>query len=85
MSIPQQTKYDRWSDKILEMNMKCERRRSKCKACKKIADLRRIKKKIRKNVGIQTKESERSFQRQRLQMLIMHIEEEKTKQNTRKL
>ena len=26
MSIPQQTKYDRWSDKIIEMKMKCERR-----------------------------------------------------------
>ena len=26
MSIPQQTKYDRWSDKIIEMKMTCERR-----------------------------------------------------------
>ena len=47
MSIPQQTKYDRWSDKIIEMKMKCERR-SKGKECKKTADLRKIKKKIRK-------------------------------------
>ena len=46
MSIPQQTKYDRWSDKIIEMKMKCERRQGK--ESKKIADLRKIKKKIRK-------------------------------------
>ena len=62
MSIPQQTKYDRWSDKIIEMKIKCERRRSKGKECKKIADLRNIKKKIRKNIEIQTEESERSLQ-----------------------
>ena len=65
MSIPQQTKYDRWSDKIIEMRMKCERRHSKGKESKKIADLRNIKKKIRKNLGVQTEESERSLQRQR--------------------
>ena len=29
MSIPQQTRYDRWSDKIIEMKMKCEQRQSK--------------------------------------------------------
>ena len=85
MSIPQQTKYDRWSDKIIEMKMKCERRQSKGKESKKIADLRTIKKKIRKNLAIQTEESERSLQRQRLQMLTRHIEEEKLEQNTRKL
>ena len=85
MSIPQQTKYDRWSDKIIEMKMKCERRQSKGKESKKIADLRKIKKKIRKNLAIQTEESERSLQRQRLQMLTRHIEEEKLEQNTRKL
>ena len=55
MSIPQQTKYDRWSDKIIEMKMKCERRQSKGKESKKIADLRKIKKKIRKNLSIQLK------------------------------
>ena len=77
MSIPQQTKYDRWLDKIVEMKMKCERRRSKGKECKKIADLRKIKKKIQKNLEIQTEESERSLQRQRLKMLTLHIEEEK--------
>ena len=38
-----------------------------------------------KNLGIQTEESESSLQRQRLQMLTMHIEEEKLEQNTRKL
>ena len=48
MSIPQQTKYDRWLDKIIEIKMKCERRRSKGKECKKITDLRKIKKNIRK-------------------------------------
>ena len=85
MSIPQQTKYDRWSDKIIEMKMKCERRQSKGKESKKIADLRKIKKKIRKNLAIQTEESERSLQRQRLQMLTRHIEEETLEQNTRKL
>ena len=85
MSIPQQTKYDIWSDKIIEMKMKCERRQSKGKEIKKIADLRKIKKKIRKNLAIQTEESERSLQRQRLQMLTRHIEEEKLEQNTRKL
>ena len=85
MSIPQQTKYDRWSDIIIEMKMKCERRQSKGKESKKIADLRKIKKKIRKNLGVQTEESERSLQRQRLQMLTRHIEEEKLQQNTRKL
>ena len=85
MSIPQQTKYDRWSDKIIEMKMKCEKRQSKGKESKKIADLRKIKKKIRKNLGIQTEDSERSLQRQRLQMLTRHIEEEKLEQNTRKL
>ena len=85
MSIPQQTKYDRWSDKIIEMKMKCERRQSNGKESKKIADLRKIKKKIRKNLGVQTKESERSLQRQRLQMLTRHIEEEKLEQNPRKL
>ena len=79
MSIPQQTKYDRWSDKIIEMKMKCERRQSKGK------NLITIKKKIRKNLGVQTGESERSLQRQRLQMLTRHIEEEKLEQNTRKL
>ena len=62
MSIPQQTKYDRWSDKIIEMKMKCERRQSKGKESNKIADLRKIKKKIRKNLGVQTEESERSLQ-----------------------
>ena len=67
------------------MKMQCERRRSKDKECKKIADLRKIKKKIRKNLGIQTEESERSLQRQRLQMLTMHIEEEQLEQNTRNL
>ena len=35
MSIPQQTKYDRWSDKIIEMRMKCERRQSKGKVTAK--------------------------------------------------
>ena len=85
MSIPQQTKYDRWSDEIIEMKMKCEKRQSKGKESKKIADLRKIKKKIRKNLGIQTEDSERSLQRQRLQMLPRHIEEEKLEQNTRKL
>ena len=50
-----------------------------------IADLRKIKNKIRKNIGIQTKESESSLQRQRLQMLTMYIEEEKLEQKTRKL
>ena len=77
MSIPQQTKYDRWSDKIIEMRMKCERRQSKGKESKKIADLRKIKKKIQKILGVQTEESERSLQRQMLQMLTQHIEEEK--------
>ena len=38
MLIPQQTKYDRWSDKIIEMRMKCERRQSKGKESKKISD-----------------------------------------------
>ena len=38
-----------------------------------------------KNLGIKTEESESSLQRQRLQMLTMHIEEEKLEQNTRKL
>ena len=85
MSIPQQIKYDRWSDKIIEMKMKCERRRSKGNECKKIADLRKIKKKIRNNLGIQTEKSERSLQRQKLQMLTMHIEEEKLEQKPRKL
>ena len=46
MSIPQQIKYDSWSDKIIELKMKCERRRSKGKECKKITDLGKIKKKI---------------------------------------
>ena len=59
------------------MKMKCERRQSKGKESKKIADLRKIKKKIQKNLAIQTEESERSLQRQRLQMLTRHIEEEK--------
>ena len=85
MLIPRQTKYDRWSDKIIEMKMKCERRQSKGKESKKIADLRKIKKKIRKNIGVQTEESDRSLQRQRLQMLTRHIEEEKLEENTRKL
>ena len=85
MPIPQQTMYDRWSDKIIEMNMKCGRRRINGRECKKITDLRKIKKKIQNNLGIQTEESERSLQRQRLQMLTIHIEEEKLKQNTRKL
>ena len=85
MSIPQQTKYDRWSNKIIEMKMKCERRQSKGKKSKKIADLRNIKKKIRKNLGVQTEESERSLQRQGLQMLTRHIEEEKLEQNGQKL
>ena len=85
MSIPQKTKYDRWSDKIIEMKMKCERRQSKGKENKKISDLRKIKKKTRKNLGVQTEESGRSLQRQRLQMLTRHIEEEKLEQNTRKL
>ena len=76
MPIPQQTKYDRWSAKIIEMKMKCERRQSKGKESKKITDLRKIKKKIRTNLGVQTEESERSVQRQRLQMLTRHIEEE---------
>ena len=49
------------------MKIKCERRQSKGKESKKIADLRKIKKKILKNLGIQTEESERSLQRQRLQ------------------
>ena len=31
MSIPQQTKYARWSDKIIDMKMKCERRQRKGK------------------------------------------------------
>ena len=79
MSIPQQTKYDRWSEKIIEMKMKCERKQSKGKECKKTADLRNIKKKIQKNLGIQTEESESSLQRQWLQILTMHIEEEKTR------
>ena len=85
MSIPQQTKYDRWSNKIIEMKMKCERRQSKGKESKKIADLRKTKKNIRINLGVQTEESERSLQRQWLQMLTRHIEEEKLEQNTRKL
>ena len=38
----------RWSDKIIEMKMKCERRQGKGKENKKITDLRKIKKKIRK-------------------------------------
>ena len=42
MSKPQQTKYDRWSDKIIEMKMKCESRQSKGKESKKISDLRKI-------------------------------------------
>ena len=46
---------------------------------------RKMKKKIRKNLGVQTEESERSLQRQRLQMLTRHIEEEKLEHNTRKL
>ena len=50
-----------------------------------IADLRKIKKKVRKNLGVQTEESERPLQRQRLQMLTRHIEEEKLEQNTQKL
>ena len=68
MSIPQQTKYDRWSDTIIEMKMKCERRQSIGKESKNIADLRKIKKKIQNNLGVQTEESERSLQRQRLQI-----------------
>ena len=84
MSIPQHTKYNRWSDKIIEIKMKCERRQSKGKESKKIADLRKIKDKIRKNLGIQTEESASSLQQQRLQMLTRHIEE-KIEQNTRKL
>ena len=84
MSTPQQTNYDRWSDKIIEMKMKCERRQSKGKENKKITDLRKIKKKIRKNLGMQTEESKRSLQRQWMQMLTRHIEE-KLEQNTRKL
>ena len=55
------SKYDRWSDKIIEIKMKCERRRSEGKECTKIADLRKIKK-IRKNLGRQTEESESSLQ-----------------------
>ena len=35
MSIPQQTKYDRWSDKIIEMKMKCERRQIKVNNARK--------------------------------------------------
>ena len=42
--------------------MKCERRLCKGKECKKIADLRKIKKKIRKHLGLQTEESESSLQ-----------------------
>ena len=64
MSIPQQTKYDRWSYKIIEMKMKCERRQNKGEECKKITDLRKIKKNIRINLGIHTEESESSLQRQ---------------------
>ena len=41
--------------------------------CKEITGLRKIKKKTRKNLGIQTEESESSLQRQSLQMLTMHI------------
>ena len=52
MSIRQQIKYDRWSDKIIEMKMKCERGQSKGKESKKIADLRNIEKEIRTNLGI---------------------------------
>ena len=85
ISMPQQTKYDRWSDKILEMKIKCERRQSNGKESNKIADLRNIKKKIRKNLGVQTEKSERSLQRQRLKMLTRLIEEEKLEQNTRNL
>ena len=44
------------------MNMKCERRQSKGKESKKITDLRKIKKKIQKTLGIQTEESERTLQ-----------------------
>ena len=80
MSIPQQIiKYDRWSDKIIEMKMKCERRRNKCKECKKIADLRKIKKKIRKNMGIWEIITTNAAD------AAMHIEEEKLEQNTGKL
>ena len=46
---------------------------------------RKDQKEDMKNLGIQTEESERSLQRQRLQMLTMHIEEEKLEQNTQKL
>ena len=49
MSIPQQTKYDRWSDKIIKMKIKCERRQSKGKESKKIADLRKIKRDTKKS------------------------------------
>ena len=48
MPIPQQTKYDRWSDNIIVMKMKCERRQSKCKESKKIPDLRKMKKRYEK-------------------------------------
>ena len=78
---PNKPRYDRWSDKIIEMKMKCERRLSKGKENNKIADLRKIKKKIKK-LGIQTEESERSIHRQRL---TRHIAEDKLEQNTRKL
>ena len=84
MSIPQQTKYDVWSDKIIEMKKKFERRRSKGKECKKITDLGNITNNIRKNLGIIIEESEGSLQRQRMKMLIRHIEEENQEQNTRK-
>ena len=52
MSIPQQTKYDRWSDKKIELKMKSERRQSKGKESKKIADVTKIKKKIPTTLGI---------------------------------
>ena len=45
----------------------------------------RSKRRYEKNLGVQTEEYERSLQRQRLQMLTRHIEEEKLEQNTRKL
>ena len=83
MSIPQQAKYDRWSDKIIEIKMKCGRKCSKGKECKKIAE--RSIRRYEKNLGIQTEESENSLQRQRLLMLTIHIEEEKLEQHTRKL
>ena len=83
MSIPPLTKNDRWSDKIIGMKMKCERRRSKGKENSRF---KKDQKEDTKNLGIHTEEPERSLQRQRLQMMTLHyIEEEKLEQNTRTL